>query len=326
MFKIHEKAKKDKMLWQPPMLASLTHSFFSNPDWLFECKMDGERCLVCSDEKGNIGLYSRSKQVLNNIYPELVAAFQKFKVKNFILDGEIVAFDKKGVTSFSVLQKRIGLRNPSIKEIKDTPVYYYVFDLIYFAGYNLKQVPLIDRKELLKNNISFNQLIIFTKHYVNYGIKYYRYACKKGLEGIIAKNMYSVYQNKRSRDWLKFKCSNEQEFIIIGYTEPKGSRIAIGALLLGYYENKKLFYAGKVGTGFNYDMLLSLKGKLLPLEIKKPVVQKKINEKNIHWVAPKLLCQIKFTEWTVYGKLRHPKFVGLRTDKDPKDVVREKIL
>lgn len=323
IMQIPKEAKQAPLEWQPPMLATLTYNYFSDTNWLYECKMDGERCLAYSDDKGSITLYSRNKQVLNNIYPELVKALKNSNSKSFIIDGEIVTFDKRGITNFSKLQSRLQLKNPTADEIRNTPVYYCVFDLIYLEGYDLKEVPLIERKVLLENNIAFNKLILFTKHYMRYGLKYHEYVCKKGLEGLIAKNAYSTYQNKRSKDWLKFKCSNQQEFVIIGYTEPKRTRVGLGALLLGYYDQGHLLYAGKVGTGFDRKLLNFLKSKLSPIEIENPPTKEYIKEGATHWVQPIFVCEVGFTEWTLDHKLRHPRYLGLRTDKDAKEVVRE---
>jgi DNA ligase D-like protein (predicted ligase) len=313
--------------WQEPMLATLTYNYFSDPAWIYECKMDGERCLAYSDGEGAITLYSRNKQILNSTYPELAQALASSSSKSFVIDGEIIAFNKQGISSFSQLQQRIGLHKPTTQDVARTSVYYYVFDLIYLEGRDLQMMPLIERKAYLKQNIIFNQKIVYTKHYWKYGLKYYSIACKKKWEGIIAKNAYSNYQHHRSKDWLKFKCGNEQEFIIVGYTDPQGSRIGFGALLLGLYENGVLKYAGKVGTGFDYNLLRTIQKRLLTIKSTVPTLtSESVKEKNIHWVEAKLVCQIAFTEWTNDNKLRHPRFLGLRLDKDPSEVIREKVV
>ena len=322
--KILQKTITSSLTWQDPMLATLTYDYFSDSNWIYECKMDGERCLVYCNGKGAITLYSRNQQILNRIYPELVDALMSSNKKSFIIDGEVVAFGRDGVTSFSKLQNRIGLQKPTIEDITKTPVYYYVFDMLYLNGNDIKELPLIKRKSILKSNITFNKQIIYTKHYKKYGLKFYEIACKKKWEGLIAKNAFSFYQNRRSKDWLKFKCGNEQEFIIVGYTEPQGSRMQLGALLLGFYDKNTLKYAGKVGTGFDRTMLQRLKNLLTPLEIELPIIVKQvIKEKNIHWVEPKIVCEIGFSEWTQNNKLRHPRFLGLRYDKESGDVIKE---
>jgi DNA ligase D-like protein (predicted ligase) len=316
-----------KMKWQDPMLATLTYNFFSDPKWLYECKLDGERCLTYCDDLGNIILYSRNQIILNSTYPDLINPLKGAinSNSNLIIDGEIIALDKRGISSFSALQKRLRLKNPSLEEITNTPVYYYVFDLICLNGCDLKKLPLIERKKLLKKYITFNNQVIFSKHHMEHGIRYHSFACRKGLEGIIAKKAFSTYQNHRSKDWLKFKCANEQEFIILGYTAPKGKRIGIGALLLGYYSvsQRALIFAGKVGTGFNRETLDYLKKALLPLQTNTSPLKEKLNEKNVTWVMPKLVCQVSFTEWTTQNKLRHPRYIGLRIDKAPYEVIKE---
>lgn len=310
--------------WQNPMLATLTHEYFNSPTWIYECKMDGERCIAYCDDAGKIVIYSRNKQVLNNTFPEIIESLMPNKDKSFIIDGEIVALDKNGVTKFSLLQNRIGISNATKQDLKNTPVYYYVFDILYLNKENLKSKELMERKEILKDNIKFASNVIYTEHIREDGLKYLNEACKKNWEGIIAKNGKSHYENRRSKNWLKFKCWNEQEFIIIGYTQPKGTRIGFGAILIGFYKGKELHYAGKVGTGFDTAMLKALKDRFSELEEEKPtIVSKEIKEKNIHWLKPQLVCEISFTEWTKNNKLRHPRFIGIRLDKNPKEVGKE---
>jgi DNA ligase D-like protein (predicted ligase) len=203
-------------------------------------------------------------------------------------------------------------------------VWLYLFDLLYLDGYDTREVPLRYRKELLRNTFDFRGSLRFTEHRETEGEAYYREACRNGWEGVIAKNADSVYVSGRTRDWLKFKCSNEQEFVIGGYTEPRGSRIGFGALLLGYFRGRKLVYAGKVGTGFDNDTLRRLSSKLAELETPTcPFAEDGLPRRGVHWVKPKLVAQIDFTEWTQGGKLRHPRFLGLREDKQPEEVVRE---
>jgi bifunctional non-homologous end joining protein LigD len=180
------------------------------------------------------------------------------------------------------------------------------------------------RKRLLRNAISFDDPLRNTAHRVKDGLAAYQAACKRGDEGVIAKRADSTYGSGRSADWLKFKCVRDQEFVVGGYTSPKGSRIALGALLLGYYDGHDLVYAGKVGTGFDEAALHNLHERLSPIEEDQPPFDKGlVREKGAHWVRPKLVAQIGFTEWTRDGKLRHPRYQGLRTDKEPGDVIRE---
>lgn len=304
-----------------PMLATLTEKRFSDPHWIFERKLDGERCLLF--KKGNtITLKSRNDKILNHSYPEIIDALKKMNLPNCILDGEIVAF-KKNITSFSLLQARFGA---STEKVKLTPmrVYYYVFDILYCEQYLITHLPLLTRKLILEKLISFDKRVRYVEHKSEKGELYFKQACKSKWEGLIAKKSDSVYVSKRSTNWLKFKCSNEQELVIGGYTSPGGSRLHFGALLLGYYEKGKLHYAGKVGTGFNTTILKDLGKKLEKLETKKnPFINFDISTKDVHWVKPVLVCEVQFTEWTSDNKLRHPSYLGLRRDKDAKEVKKE---
>jgi ATP-dependent DNA ligase len=199
-----------------------------------------------------------------------------------------------------------------------------VFDLLYLDRYDTRRVPLRYRKELLRNSFDFQHSLRFTEHRETEGEAYYREACQRGWEGAIAKNGDSEYVFRRTRDWLKFKCTREQEFIIGGYTDPQGKRIGFGALLVGYYDRGKLMYAGKVGTGYDHASLQRLGWQLARLETAtSPFAGDGLPRRSVHWVKPKLVAQIGFTEWTPGGKLRHPRFLGLREDKRPEQVMRE---
>lgn len=307
--------------WIGPMLATLTEERFSRDGWIYEPKLDGERCLAFK-EGGEVKLLSRNRLVLNGNYPELVKAFERQKTDNYIVDGEVVAF-KGGVTSFERLQGRMQSKNVGKELIKDVPVYYYLFDIVFFDGYDLRAIPLRYRKEFLNRAIVFKDPLRFTPHIEREGISYYRQACRKGWEGVIAKRYDSLYVPMRSKDWLKFKCVSEQELVIGGFTEPQGSRSTFGALLVGYYDKGTLVYAGKVGTGYSEDTLRTLGAELATLEQVDSPFSEVINGKGIHWVKPRLVAQVGFSEWTQYGMLRHPRFLGLRRDKAAKDVVRE---
>jgi len=305
------------------MLATLTEKHFSRDGWLFEIKLDGERCL--GFRRGDhVRLFSRNRKLLNEKYPELVRAFEMQKTASFIADGEIVTFDR-GTTSFAKLQQRMQVQHPSEELRRQVPVLFYAFDLLYLDTYDIRQVPLRYRKDLLRKALEFEDPLRFTGYRAKEGEAYYREVCKQGWEGVIAKNGESVYVSARSRDWLKFKCINEQEFVIGGYTDPRGERIGFGALLVGYYERGKLKYAGKVGTGYDHVTLRRLGKQLADLESDLcPFVSDGLPRRGVHWVKPKLVAQIGFTEWTVDGKLRHARFLGLRQDKSAQEVVREK--
>jgi bifunctional non-homologous end joining protein LigD len=300
--------------WCDPMLATLVREEFSHQDWIYEPKLDGIRCLAFRVGP-RVSLFSRNCILLNDQFPEIAASLVEQNVSHFITDGEVVAFEH-GITRFSLLQKR--------KQIH-VPAFYYVFDVVYLDGYDLTGLELLHRKQLLQRAFSFRDPVRFMEHRETQGEAYFKEACSKGWEGIIAKRAASPYVHKRSPDWLKIKCENQQEFIIVGYTDPEGGRVGLGALLVGFYEDGDLLCAGKVGTGFDTATLQDLKKKLSAIERSKAVCTRdSIRERGLHWVEPKFVAQVGFTEWTDAGKLRHPRYLGLRTDKKPSQVVREK--
>ena len=304
------------------MLATLTEERFSRQGWLFEPKWDGERCLAFR-RGGDLRLFSRNRILLNDKYPEITTALERQEAASFITDGEMVTF-KNGITSFAKLQERMQVAHPSPDLLRRVPVWLYLFDLLYLDRYDTRQLPLRCRKTLLRKAFAFRSSLRFTDHRDTEGEAYYREACRKGWEGLIAKNGDSVYVSRRTRDWLKFKCIKEQEFVVGGYTEPRGSRIGFGALLLGFYCGRRLVYAGKVGTGFDRAMLQRLRKKLAALTTPiSPFDGQGLPRSGVHWVKPKLVAQIAFTEWTRDDKLRHPQFLGLREDKKPQEVMRE---
>ncbi|MCF7852224.1 MAG: non-homologous end-joining DNA ligase [Simkaniaceae bacterium] len=296
--------------WIKPMLATLVNEPFSDKDWIFERKLDGERCLIFKKGK-KISIYSRNHKKLNAIYPELVIAFAKQPMKNMIIDGEIVTFEGKKI-SFTKLQSRIHLKNQK----SPVPIYFYAFDILYYHESDTRQLPQIQRKALLKKALHFTHRIRYTTHVKTKGIESSKKACKNGWEGIIAKKADSPYLSKRSRNWLKFKCTQQGEFIICGYTAPQGKRIGFGSLLIGYYKNNILHYAGRVGTGYDTKLLTSLSKRLQTIERRTaPFKEQKIALKGVHFVQPKIKCNITFTEWTNNKRLRHPRFSGLSYKK-----------
>ncbi|OBF63276.1 ATP-dependent DNA ligase [Mycobacterium sp. 852002-50816_SCH5313054-b] len=308
--------------WRAPTLATLTEKRFSDPDWIFERKFDGMRCLAFRDGD-QVRLLSRNRQPLNGTYPELVDALGAQHTTRFVVDGEVVAFAGRR-TSFARLQARLGITDPEVARASPVRVFYYLFDLMHLDGESTTDVPLLWRKRLLRKAIQFDDPLRCTAHRVGDGITAYREACERGDEGVIAKLADSTYDGRRSPNWLKFKCVRDQEFVVGGYTAPKGSRIELGALLLGYHDGRDLVYAGKVGTGFDETTLRRLHGRLSPIEQKAaPFTRGLVRENGARWVRPELVVQIGFTEWTRDGKLRHPRYLGLRTDKEPADVVRE---
>lgn len=309
--------------WIEPQLATLTHDRFSSPAWLYERKLDGERCLAFRDGP-QIRLMSRNRRQITSTFPEIAEAIAAQSPQAFVVDGEIVAF-AGSQTSFGRLQRRLGVSRPGQPLMYEVPVFYYVFDLLHAAGQDERPLPLRERKQVLHQLLWFADPLRFTEHRVGDGVAYFEQACRTGWEGLIAKRADSPYRSGRGRDWLKFKCENSQEFVIGGYTDPQGSRAGLGALLLGYYDpSGTLVYAGKVGTGFDERTLRSLRATLSGLERDKPAFGRgDLPRSRAHWVEPRLVAQVAFTEWTTDGQLRHPRFRGLRDDKDPADVIRE---
>lgn len=294
------------------MAATLTDERFSDPGWVFERKLDGIRCIAIGDGS-QMRLLSRNALSLDARFPDIAAALSAEAADPFVVDGEIVAFDG-AQTSFARLQQR-GER--------PVATFLYVFDLMHLAGYDTTALPLRARKGLLRRALAFSGPIRLTPHRNRDGEELFLRACAAGWEGLIAKRADSPYAHGRSRDWLKFKCSAEQELVIGGYTAPRGSRTDLGALLLGHFENGRLRYAGKVGTGFTQATLRDLAARLAPLRRAGPPFVDAPRLRDATWVEPRLVAQIGFTEWTRDGRLRHPRFLGLREDKAAEEVVRE---
>jgi bifunctional non-homologous end joining protein LigD len=310
--------------WVEPQLATLTRDRFSSPAWIFERKLDGERCLAFVGSAGT-RLMSRSQREITSTFPEIAEALTVHCRDNIVVDGEIVAFDG-AQTRFGRLQQRLGVAHPPQSLLQAFPVYYYVFDLLYSGGRDTRSLPQLERKELLTNALGFADPVRYTDHRQRDGERFSEQACRDGWEGLIAKRADAPYRGGRSRDWLKFKCENAQEFVIGGYTDPQRSRVGFGALLLGYYDTAgTLVYAGKVGTGFDNKLLVSLHDRLSKLERgQSPFHAGQLPaRRGVHWVEPQLVGQVGFSEWTDDGQLRHPRFQGLRDDKKPADVVRE---
>ena len=310
--------------WLEPELATLTSDRFSDPAWLYERKFDGERCLAYRSG-GPTRLLTRNQQHVNDTYPELAEALDAQERSDFVIDGEVVAFDGEE-TSFSRLQQRLGVHQPGAALLATVPVVFCLFDVLWADGEDVRPLPLRERKRILHGLLSFGGPLHYTQHRIHDGEKYYAYACAHGWEGLVVKRGDAPYRAGRSKDWLKFKCQNNQEFVIGGYTEPKGSRTGFGALLIGYYDaDGALVYAGKVGTGFDTALLASLGQTLSGLERPTaPFNHGTLPRAGVHWVEPRLVGQVAFSEWTTAGQLRHPRFQGLRRDKDPASVVREK--
>lgn len=306
-----------------PMLAVLTDEPFTDPDWIFERKLDGERCLAFRDGD-QVRLRSRSHQELSGTYPELIAPLRDVESDHFVVDGEVVAFSGSH-TSFQRLQGRMQIDDAEEAWAAGIAVYYYLFDLIHLEGHDTTGLPLRSRKRLLRRLVAYDDPLRFTAHRNTDGEAYLSEACAKGWEGLVAKDATARYVHGRSRRWLKLKCVHRQELVVGGFTEPEGSRIGLGALLVGYYEDGVLAYAGKVGTGFDDETLRRLRHRLDRLERADPAFPSAdLPSDGVHWVDPVLVAEVEFTEWTADDRLRHPRFVGLRRDKPADEVVRER--
>jgi DNA ligase D-like protein (predicted ligase) len=305
-----------------PMLATLSDQRDFAADWIFERKLDGIRLLAVRDEDG-VRLLSRTGRDVNASYPEIVAALAEQTCDDFTVDGEVVAFDARGRTDFSLLQQRMGLTDTRRIRATGVAVTYYVFDLLRLDGADVTAIPLRSRKSLLRRALDYRSPLRFTPHRNAGGRELLDQACGRGWEGLIAKRAGGPYEPRRSTAWLKLKCGFGQEFVIGGFTEPAGSRVGFGALLLGYYEGGRLRYAGKVGTGYNDRTLRELRTRLDGLEVARSPFADPVRERAPHWAEPRLVAEVGFSEWTRDGMLRHPRFLGLRDDKQPSDVVRE---
>jgi bifunctional non-homologous end joining protein LigD len=297
-----------------PMLATLTDAPFDDPDWIFEVKWDGYR-IIARIEDGKVSLMTRGGLNMSQKYKVLSEELERFP-HNAVLDGELVALNRKGLPSFSLMQQY---------EKTKCPLAYYVFDLLFLDGEDLHTMPLTKRKEKLGEILEVGAVIRYSDHIVGKGIKYFAAAQKQGLEGVMAKKADSKYlSGKRSPSWLKVKTEKRQEAVVIGFTAPRNSRKYLGSLILAVRENGSWKYVGHTGGGFSGLALKDVHELLKPLVTdKKPTTVPRAVEKNATWVKPKLVCEIKFTEWTEGGQMRHPVFVGFRTDKKPTEVTHE---
>jgi bifunctional non-homologous end joining protein LigD len=305
-----------------PMLATLTQDRFTDPAWIFERKLDGVRAVAVRDGS-DTSLWSRNEKRMDGTYPEIVEALAARAPADTVLDGEVVAFDG-AQTSFARLQGRIGLHDPDAARATGIPVFLYLFDVLVLEGRDVTALPLRDRKRLLRDAVDFGGALRMSTHRNTEGEAYLREACARGWEGLVAKRADAPYRpGQRSPDWLKLKCVHEQELVVGGWTDPQRSRTGFGALLVGYYRDGDLEYAGKVGTGFDHRMLADLSARFRDLAADRSPFAGPVREKGAHWLRPELVAQIGFSEWTRDGKLRHPRYLGLREDKAPQDVVRE---
>src|SRR3984957_15643439 len=305
------------------MLATLTDRRDFGDDWILERKFDGERCVVRKVD-GDVQLESRTGKDLTGTYPEVRSAVAAQAPRRLLLDGEVVAYDGYQ-TSFTRLQQRLGVSRPSPEQVAKYPVVYCVFDLLEIDGEDLTERPLVERRALLTTAIRPSAALQHTDAWRDDSQGRFAAACRSGWEGLIAKRADAPYVAGPSKDWLKLKCVWEQEFVIGGYTDPTGSRTDFGALLVGYHEDGRLRYAGKVGTGYTAARLRDLGARLRSLETSGPsFVDARPIPRGTHWTRPELVAQIGFAEWTNDGRLRQPRFLGLRDDKRPAEVIRER--
>lgn len=320
-----EGARKSAMPEIPQVaLATLAENPSSSADWIYEIKWDGIRT-IARVKDGAVRLWSRAKREITGEFPELSSIAASVDAKEALLDGEIVVLDETGRSDFQRLQSRMGVRNPSRKLMSDVPVVYYVFDILYCDGYDLRQVPLVQRKEFLKEIIALNAVMRYSDHQEGEGEKLFDLAEKQHLEGIIGKQASSTYPSGRTTAWLKFKIEREVDAVVGGWTEPRGSREYFGALLLGLYEGEELIYVGGVGSGFTVEMQKRLWPKLQELKTSVcPFAERPSTREKASWVKPKLVARARFGGWTEGTHLRQPRFVGLQEDRDPRECTLEK--
>lgn len=327
-----------------PELPTLVERAPEGDGWLHELKYDGYR-LLCRIDRGRVRLLTRSGKDWTARFPGIAKAAASLPLERALLDGEAVVLRPDGTSDFQAMQN-------VLEGVSAGTIVYMAFDLLHLDGRDLRPAPLLVRKEALEALLASADAgdglstaggdvptagsdapaanggagaIRYSDHVVGHGPEVFREACRLGAEGIVCKRADRPYREGRTRDWLKVKCRSEQEFVIVGWTDPKGSRTGLGALLLGYYEDGELRYAGRVGTGFTTASLRALHGRLARIERGKPPVANPPRgpDRGVHWAAPRLVCEVAFTEWTRDGQLRHPVFRGLRADRAPKDVRRE---
>jgi bifunctional non-homologous end joining protein LigD len=290
-----------------PMLATLVRKPFDKPGWVYEEKYDGDRILAYKEDK-HVRLLSRRAIDRKESFPHIATAIRNLRSSSLVLDGEMVVFDRRGVSRFQLLQQGKG-----------EPV-YAVFDCLFRNGKELRREPLSARRAAMEEAIVSNRHLLLSRRLAQNGLAAFRIAKRRGYEGLVAKDLASPYRSGRSNDWLKVKVHQEDEFVIVGFTKPAGARKYFGALLLGAYEGSQLRYVGKVGTGFAAQTLASLHQKFRPLLRRDSALSEPIRETGVTFLDPQLVAQIAYQEWTADTKLRQPVFLGLRDDKRPQEV------
>jgi bifunctional non-homologous end joining protein LigD len=299
-----------------PMLATLVNEPFDDKEWVFETKWDGIR-LITEKHGDTVRLWSRNGIDVSTRYAVLLPALQKIK-GSCVIDGELCALDEHGRSRFQLIQNALN---------RKAKLLYVVFDALFVGGKDIRQKQLLERKEILKALLPRDPLLRYSEHVVEFGKREFARARRAHEEGVIAKRAAGLYYSgKRTREWLKFKAVHEQEVVIVGYTEPRRSRKYFGSLVLAVRDKakKRWVYAGHVGTGFDQASLKSIHERMQPLRADKKQFDQKVGHENATtWLVPKLVGEVKFTEWTSDGEMRHPVFLGLRTDKKAFDVIRE---
>jgi bifunctional non-homologous end joining protein LigD len=290
-----------------PMLATLVAKPFHEPNWVYEEKYDGVR-IVAYKEGQQVSLITRNDMDRSASYSSVADSIRELPAETLLLDGEVITFDRKNVSRFQLLQQ--GSHNLS----------YAAFDCLYINGKDLRREPLSVRRVQLEKVVTATKHLLLSRRLSANGLEAYKIAKQRGFEGLVAKRLASPYIEKRSKEWLKVKVNQADEFVIVGYTEPAGSRHHFGALLLAAHKKGKLQYAGRVGTGFHDDSLAALHRKFQPLIRKHPAFIGAPRATGVTFLSPKLVAQVSFTEWTEDGKLRHPVYLGLRDDKDASEV------
>ena len=302
-----------------PMLATLVDDPFTDPDWIFETKWDGFRS-ICFVRNGKVQFVSRNQIEMTPQYPELADVGKQVAAREAILDGEIVALDEHGMPKFQLLQPRVG-RKSGIEALRGKgQIVYFVFDLLYLDGYDLTPCPVVERKATLAEILRPSSSIKLSEHIESEGEAFFHEIEKFHLEGMIAKRANSKYVQKRTTDWLKVKTIMRSEVVVGGYTEPRGTRSHFGSLVCGLYRGKELHYVAHVGGGFKERTLASAFKMMQPLKTNRsPFVAVPKTNEPVQWLKPKLVAEVKFSEWTADMRLRQPVFVGWREDKKAED-------
>ena len=306
-----------------PMLATLVDKPFSDPEWIYETKWDGFRS-VCFISKGKARFVSRNQIEMTPQYPELADVPKQIDARDAILDGEIVALDEHGVPRFQLLQNKLRIRSGNYAAARNVQIVYFAFDLLYLDGHDLMSCSVIERKSKLEEILRPASFIKYSDHVEGEGEAFFREIAKFRLEGMIAKRADSKYVQKRTSNWLKIKTVQRSEVVIGGYTEPRGARSHFGSLVVGLYRDRRLHYVAHIGGGFNERTLMQTYKLLQPLKTdQSPFAIKPKTNEPVQWVKPKLVAEVKFSEWTADERMRQPVFIGLREDKKPQDCAFE---